>query len=159
MGSVSTARFVCPSLRFVMSSPSPSQITIYVSDFTRNGLRVETDMSIIVACVPTLQPLYLATAHELSSSIKVSYDPATHRYQARSGAGAVRSKRTVGFGGRIGNVHGADPEAGIRIEMTTYVSSGRQNKSGSEKDLVRDAEMLGNTAETIIKVSSAHVPT
>ncbi len=113
-------------------------------------LRVETNVSIIAACIPTLQPLYIAITNKIAST-KASHDHATDRYQARSGAMGAFCKR--------GNARGADAEVGLSTELTTYVSSGRYNKSGSERNLVSDAEMPGITKETVIRVLSAHVPT
>lgn len=118
-------------------------------------LRAETNISITIACIPTLQSLFIAIAEKLTSA-KASYDPTKDRYQARSGAEGP--KRTGTFR-MIGNAHDVDPEVGLPTELTTYVSSGRKNDSGSEEGLVSDAEMPGITAETVIKISSARMPT
>ena len=69
-------------------------------------------------------------------------------------AAGLKRKGTFGH---IDNAHDADPEVGIPIEMTTYISSDRQKDSGSEKELVYNAAMPGITAETNIRFSRAHI--
>lgn len=116
---------------------------------------VETNISITIACIPTLQPLFIVIVEQLTSA-KASHDFPTDRYRARSGAEGL--KRTGTFR-MIGNAHDADHEVGPPTELTTYVSSGRNNDSGSEKNLVSGAEIPGISVETVIKSSSTRKPT
>ena len=115
--------------------------------------RVEANVTIIVACVPTLQPLYIAIVKKLPSTTR-SHDPSKYWHRARNYAAGLKRKGTFGH---IGNAHDADPEAGTPIEMTTYVSSGPQKDSGNGKGLVINAAMPGITAETEIRVSRTQI--
>ena len=114
--------------------------------------RVETNVTIIVACIPTLQPLYTAIVKTLPST-KGNHGPRKHWYQARSYAGGFKRNGTFD---RAGNGHYLDPEAGMPIEMMAYVSPRRQKESGK---LMSDAEMPGITAETVVRILSTHVVT
>ena len=116
--------------------------------------RVEANVTIIVAGVPSLEPWYIAIVKKLPSTIG-SHDPSKHWNRARNYAAGLRRKGTCSH---IGDAPDADPEARIPIEMMTYVSSGPQKDSGSGKGLVYNAAMPGITAETDIRISRADIP-
>ena len=117
--------------------------------------RVEENVTIIVACIPTLQPLYIAIVKKLAC-LTGNHNPSKYWHRARSYAAALKRKGTFGH---TSNAHDADPEAGTSVEMTTYISSDRQKKNnGSGKGLVSNAAMPGITAETDIRISRADVP-
>ena len=117
--------------------------------------RIESNVTIIVACIPTLQPLYIAIVNKIPSTTG-SHSPSNHWHQVRRYAAGLKRKRTFGH---IDNAHDADPEAGMPIEMKTYISSDRQKDSGSEKGLVFNAARPGITVETDIRFSRAHMVT
>lgn len=111
------------------------------------------NVTIIVACIPTLQPLCIAIVKKLPS-LTGSHNPSKYWHRARSYAAGLRRKGTFGH---TGNAHDADPEAGTPVEMTTYISSDRQKDSGSGKGLVSNAAMPGITAQTDIRISRADI--
>ena len=104
---------------------------------------METNVSIIVACIPTMKPLYVALTGKASPKQQchgfTADDLEARRHGSRSAHANVFPLAAKDLR------HDLEPP----YAMTTYASSsqkrGTKEDSGSEEELVSDAAMPGTT--------------